>query len=1222
MTVMRTVADRQEEAPNEKLQRKLNKKDSPQQKEYIPNFVLMDSSNEKEAGGDHQRNINNSGTPLSTEKMELVLDSLYNNPSSPAAFAGVSALWKEARKKIKDLRRKDVQNYLEGHRTYTLMRPRRVRFPRAKTVAAGFMTDVQVDLADFQTLSRHNRGHRYLLVAIDVLSKRLFVVPLRNKRAEEMLEAFKQLIEQMPMVPHRIFSDKGTEFKNRLLKEYFAEQEIEKHEPNHSSVKASIAERAIRNVKQRLYRYFAQKENLNWVDVVQKIVDGINRSPSRVHGMRPIDINFQNAQQVWKRMYGKQAGSKRQRFHKDEFVRMSREKGQFEKGYLPNYGDEILEVDEVLKKVRPVRYKLRDDKGEKFKGSFYQQELVRVRKDAETSYRIEKVACNSKCNTNTNYSKTNPSRTGACKTKDNTDPTTTATTLSACKTKDNTDTTTTATTLSACKTKDNTDPITTPSACKTKDNIDTTTTTNTTTINTTTPTSSTNIATTPTTTTPTTNTSTNTSTNYSKSNTSCKASPNTTSNRDTDYKPTSSRLEQKQPSVSVEDLILDPRTGIAYHKDAYKAMQEQAKKPLSTYNLKRLIDSVKIEYLDNLQRFRVIFKERSISHLSFSPQLGYVLGFQDPQNVQGNEIAKYGCDLRGGFSSFAVYSKGLTENMIIGNSLSSLLRVVSVSGATPGEYNENIYDSPIFAKVLPREINEIEIELRTMDKGRLVPFAYGTTLIVLIFKKMVHIVFDPSIVGYDEYVQTGGGLAENEDYFKGSSPFQRGYGIQRGAGVGDVFRGLWRFFLPILRRVGTTVGAEALNTGQRVLERVGNEGVPLKEAFVTEGKRGIDTVLEKGGLPKQFGKEFRIRKENTSGQLINLEADDQAVCPIQMIGQTFIRNIRMSINGREIFNTNSLMAYKTYFSHELSYSTTAKDSHLQAAGYYRDPGLTLEDGPGCVARRNLFAGSKTAQFIAKIDADLFNQPLYLINFCELDVEILPNDNEFVLIGLNAPVRYRFEVTGLKMYVKKVSLMDGLALDIARKLEMKPARYAVRKTMMKSMFISQGRFEFTSNIFMDQIPRRIILGLVANDDYVGTSARSPFNFQPFNVREISIVANGRSYPQAPYDLDYPNKKYVRAFNDMNEAVGFTNTTESNGITFEQYGQTHCIYVFNMTSSGDDQAGMFDLIKNGTTAVCIKFSQAVPLGGIMMVVMGECDALVMLDKNRSISTDTTI
>ncbi|KAL3102873.1 hypothetical protein niasHT_028676 [Heterodera trifolii] len=167
---------------------------------------------------------------------------------------------------------------------------------------------------------------------------------------------------------------------------------------------------------------------------------------------------------------------------------------------------------------------------------------------------------------------------------------------------------------------------------------------------------------------------------------------------------------------------------------------------------------------------------------------------------------------------------------------------------------------------------------------------------------MVHIVFDPSNAGYDEYMQYGSG-AEMEDYFKGASPFQRGYGAQHGAGVGDVFRGIWRFFLPILRRVGTTVGSEALSTGQRVLDSIGNEGLPIKEAL-----------------------------ENQNGQLVNITAADEEVGPIQMLGHTFIKNMRMSINGREIFNSNSLMAYKTYFSHELSYSTAAKDSHLNAAG--------------------------------------------------------------------------------------------------------------------------------------------------------------------------------------------------------------------------------------------------------------------------------------------------
>uniref|UniRef100_A0A1I8BXY5 Uncharacterized protein n=1 Tax=Meloidogyne hapla TaxID=6305 RepID=A0A1I8BXY5_MELHA len=268
--------------------------------------------------------------------------------------------------------------------------------------------------------------------------------------------------------------------------------------------------------------------------------------------------------------------------------------------------------------------------------------------------------------------------------------------------------------------------------------------------------------------------------------------------------------------------------------------------------LKNIIDSIEFEYNIDFAKFRLIFTHLNIDHISLSPQLGYVLGFENTQNIKNKEIAKYGCDLRGGFSSFAVYANGLTENMIIGNSLSSLLRVVSVSGATPGEYNEKIYDTPIYAHVLPREINEIQIELRTLDNGRLVPFAYGKVLIVLIFKK-------------------GSGLegsSNTYNYFKGASPFQRGYGLQGGAGIGDVLRGLWRFFLPLVRRVGTTVSAEALNTGQRVLERV-NQGENIKEALTSEGKKGIDTLLEKGGLPKQFGsggprKSIKDKRKNFS----------------------------------------------------------------------------------------------------------------------------------------------------------------------------------------------------------------------------------------------------------------------------------------------------------------------------------------------------------------------
>lgn len=168
-----------------------------------------------------------------------------------------------------------------------------------------------------------------------------------------MVEGFKQILEEMPMKPHRIFTDKGKEFRNKLLMDLFKKEEIEKYESTHSAMKAALAERAIRNIKQRCYRFFSQHETLNWFDNIQLIVDGINRSPCRVlpGGMRPIDVNFKNSQQIWQQNYGKEMYrslfTKRRKgpkpkFVKDQTVRMSTSKNQFEKGYIPNYGDEIL----------------------------------------------------------------------------------------------------------------------------------------------------------------------------------------------------------------------------------------------------------------------------------------------------------------------------------------------------------------------------------------------------------------------------------------------------------------------------------------------------------------------------------------------------------------------------------------------------------------------------------------------------------------------------------------------------------------------------------------------------------------------------------------------------------------------------------------------------------------------------------------------------------------
>ena len=50
-----------------------------------------------------------------------------------------------------------------------------------------------MDLVDLQKLAKYNKGYKYLLTVIDVLSKFAWVEPLKTKSATTMVEALERL---------------------------------------------------------------------------------------------------------------------------------------------------------------------------------------------------------------------------------------------------------------------------------------------------------------------------------------------------------------------------------------------------------------------------------------------------------------------------------------------------------------------------------------------------------------------------------------------------------------------------------------------------------------------------------------------------------------------------------------------------------------------------------------------------------------------------------------------------------------------------------------------------------------------------------------------------------------------------------------------------------------------------------------------------------------------
>ncbi|HEX4852448.1 MAG TPA: hypothetical protein VFV08_16640, partial [Puia sp.] len=146
--------------------------------------------------------------------------------------------------------------------------------------------------------------------------------------------------------------------------------------------------------------------------------------------------------------------------------------------------------------------------------------------------------------------------------------------------------------------------------------------------------------------------------------------------------------------------------------------------------------AIKFVYQEDIGRFMLKINDNRIKYVTLSSQISYVLGYEDGKPIRNLDIARYSPDLRGGCSHICVYiGGGLLEQMIVGDKLASLLQIVAVSGK-PGDIIEKKYDSPLFSKVIAREIQEIEVELRNLE-GRLIPFDYGAVICTLIFRKTI-----------------------------------------------------------------------------------------------------------------------------------------------------------------------------------------------------------------------------------------------------------------------------------------------------------------------------------------------------------------------------------------------------------------------------------------------------------------------------------------------------
>jgi len=318
----------------------------------------------------------------------------YTTPGNPIAFSAPAAVARHF-----GISHKLAKNFLEGVESYGLHR----EYKQPKHYNPYYVhkrrKQVQGDLIDIARIAARNDAVKFLLLLIDVFTKKIWVYPLLNKSAASMRRALGLWLQTLGGdTPEILMTDKGREFIGAPVQQLLRARGVE-WQAAIGTLKAAVAERVNKTLQILIYKYLSQNETVRYIDKLRQLVDTYNRRPHRtLDGMSPLEADRPasepRVQAIHHERYAKIAQHRRTSlpFRVGDFVRVKTEPKKLSssaRAYAVQFHGEFYRIVRINRTLPIALYYLRSlVSGELISGGFYANELQRRRGDV---YRIERV---------------------------------------------------------------------------------------------------------------------------------------------------------------------------------------------------------------------------------------------------------------------------------------------------------------------------------------------------------------------------------------------------------------------------------------------------------------------------------------------------------------------------------------------------------------------------------------------------------------------------------------------------------------------------------------------------------------------------------------------------------------------------------------------------------------------------------------------------------------
>lgn len=144
------------------------------------------------------------------------------------------------------------------------------------------------------------------------------------------------------------------------------------------------------------------------------------------------------------------------------------------------------------------------------------------------------------------------------------------------------------------------------------------------------------------------------------------------------------------------------------------------------------------------------------------------------------------------------------------------------------------------------------------------------------------------------------------------------------------------------------------------------------------------------------------------------------------------------------------------------------------------------------------------------------------------------------------------ILNILLWVRKVKPTPTGLIAFNERLNAEAAKYNLRRVEVKTFTIPQGtQSKISDHLFQGQMPKRMVLGLVANAAFNGDSTKNPFNFKNAKVKRFDVSINRETITTRPFEPNFENDLYLRSYLSLYQGLGKFGADWAPDVTLEEY-----------------------------------------------------------------------